>query len=90
MYRAGLVLAGLVGGMVAFGGPALAASPIVTAASVQADIVPGPSQDVDDGRSVSFGDQNNLGQDNDNLDLKLGLHDILRTLGIPLLGSVSG
>ncbi|RVX44275.1 hypothetical protein EDD27_7005 [Nonomuraea polychroma] len=72
MYRQGLVLLGLVGGMVAFGGSALAATPAVTAESVQANILP----DLDDngnGQGLTYiGERNNFGEDNDLVDLGLG------------------
>jgi hypothetical protein len=72
MYRQGLVLLGLVGGMVAFGGSALAATPVVTAESVQANILP----DLDDngnGQGLTYiGERNNFGEDNDLVDLGLG------------------
>ncbi|MEV4801093.1 hypothetical protein AB0K18_13900 [Nonomuraea sp. NPDC049421] len=70
MYRKGLVLAGLVGGMVMFGGTALAASPVVTAESSQARILPGPNHGKDDAK-WDFGEWNNFGEDNDILDLDL-------------------
>ncbi|MFG1700335.1 hypothetical protein [Nonomuraea sp. NPDC049309] len=69
MYRKGLVLAGLVGGMVMFGGSALAASPVVTAESGQARILPGPNHGKD--ATWDFGEWNNFGEDNDILDLDL-------------------
>ncbi|MFI7703421.1 hypothetical protein [Nonomuraea sp. NPDC049480] len=81
MYRAGLILAGLVGGMVTFGGSALAVAPNVTAESVQTPILPGPSNTADDGRALMFGEGSNLGQDNDVLDLDLA-NELLRGLGI--------
>ncbi|MGI5287367.1 hypothetical protein ACQEVF_29075 [Nonomuraea polychroma] len=72
MYRQGLVLLGLVGGMVAFGGSALAATPAVTAESVHANILP----DLDDngnGQGLTYvGERNNFGEDNDLVDLGLG------------------
>ncbi|WP_188191611.1 hypothetical protein [Nonomuraea sp. SYSU D8015] len=77
MYRAGLILAGLAGGMVAFGGSALAVSPSVTAAPVQAGILQAPSDD--DGRVLHFGEWNNFGEDNDVVDLDL-LNELLSSV----------
>ncbi|GAA3678982.1 hypothetical protein GCM10022224_048960 [Nonomuraea antimicrobica] len=79
MYRQGLVLAGLVGGMVMFGGSALAASPSVTAESAQARILPGPNHGHDDKKEWDFGEWNNFGEDNDILDLDL-LNQLLKSV----------
>ncbi|MEV0615605.1 hypothetical protein AB0I81_19985 [Nonomuraea sp. NPDC050404] len=76
MYRNGLVLAGLVGGMVMFGGTALAAAPSVTAES---RILPGPNHGKDDGTEWDFGEWNNFGEDNDILDLDL-LNELLSSV----------
>ncbi|MCF6469147.1 hypothetical protein FAF44_12200 [Nonomuraea sp. MG754425] len=75
MYRNGLVLAGLVGGMVMFGGTALAAAPSVTAES---RILPGPNHGHDDA-DWDFGKWNNFGEDNDILDLDL-LNELLSSV----------
>ncbi|WP_043618449.1 hypothetical protein [Nonomuraea candida] len=76
MVRNGLVLAGLVGGMVMFGGTALAAAPSVTAES---GILPGPNHGKDDGKGWDFGEWNNYGEDNDILDLDL-LNELLSSV----------
>ncbi|MEO3870497.1 hypothetical protein ABGB18_16910 [Nonomuraea sp. B12E4] len=68
MYRSGLVLAGLVGGMIVVAGPALAATPGVAAVATNAGILPGPNQ-TDDAARWDFGEWNNLGSDNDILDV---------------------
>ncbi|GAA3564819.1 hypothetical protein GCM10022419_051850 [Nonomuraea rosea] len=73
MYRSGLILAGLVGGMVMFGGSALAASPAYTG------ILPGPNHGHDDGEKWDFGEWNNFGEDNDILDLDL-LNELLSSV----------
>ncbi|QYC44587.1 hypothetical protein Nocox_35140 [Nonomuraea coxensis DSM 45129] len=70
MYRAGLVLAGLVGGMVVFGGSALATTNAVTVEGVQSGIVPGPHHG-HDAANWDFGEWNNFGDDRDVLDLDL-------------------
>ncbi|KAB8193679.1 hypothetical protein FH608_020920 [Nonomuraea phyllanthi] len=69
MYRSGLILAGLVGGMVMFGGSALAATPSVTAAPAYTGILPGPSSDAPP--TWDFGEWNNFGHDDDVVDLDL-------------------
>ncbi|HEX4817324.1 MAG TPA: hypothetical protein VFV66_31670 [Nonomuraea sp.] len=79
MYRAGLILAGLVGGMVTFGGSALAVSPTVTAETTYTAILPGPNHGKDDGKELDFGEWNNFGEDNDILDLDL-LNELLSSV----------
>lgn len=81
MYRTGLILAGLVGGMVTFGGSALAVAPSVTAESVQTPILPGPSNAADEGRALMFGEGSNQGMDNDLVDLDLA-NELLSHLSI--------
>ncbi|MCK2212768.1 hypothetical protein MF672_003000 [Actinomadura sp. ATCC 31491] len=78
MYRAGLILAGLVGGMVAFGGSALATSNVTAAESVQSGILPGPSHGKE-APGWDFGEWNNYGEDNDILDLDL-LNELLSSV----------
>jgi hypothetical protein len=75
MYRAGLILAGLVGGMVTFGGSALAVSPTVTAESTYTAILPGHGHD-DEKKKIDFGEWNNFGKDDDVIDLDL-LNELL-------------
>ncbi|MEW9551508.1 hypothetical protein [Nonomuraea sp. NPDC050783] len=76
MYRAGLILAGLIGGMVAFGGSALATSNVTTVESTQGNLLPGPSHGKGKPGVWDAGEWNNFGQDNDILDLDL-LNELL-------------
>ncbi|MDP4502984.1 hypothetical protein [Nonomuraea turcica] len=89
MYRQGLVLLGLAGGMVMFGGSALAATPAVTVESVQANILPdldGAGLDTNgNGERLSYiGDRNNFGTYNALVGLDL-LNDLGGILPINIL-----
>ncbi|MGP3956094.1 hypothetical protein ACTWPT_08875 [Nonomuraea sp. 3N208] len=81
MYRQGLVLLGLVGGMVTFGGSALAATPSVTAESIQTDILPGLENGTGEGTTTTIGDRNNFGSDDDLVELD-AVNDLLGVLSI--------
>lgn len=63
MYRQGLILAGLVGGMVMFGGSALAATPSDTAFHAELAVWPQANDD-DDAQKIFFfcGDENIFAQ----------------------------
>jgi hypothetical protein len=65
MYKTGLILAGLVGGMVMLGGgPALAEGYALNTASVVE--WPGHGDDDDKGNDIrAYGEKNNFGEDND-------------------------
>ncbi|SDK13476.1 hypothetical protein [Nonomuraea jiangxiensis] len=79
MYRSGLVLAGLVGGMIMVAGPALAATPGVAAVATNANILPGPGHGKDDGVKWDFGEWNNFGEDNDIVDVDI-LNQLLKSV----------
>ncbi|WP_327589219.1 hypothetical protein OHA25_21065 [Nonomuraea sp. NBC_00507] len=86
MYRQGLVLLGLVGGMLAFGGSALAATPAVTAESVQANILP-DLDNTGNGEGMTYvGERNNFGQESNLVKLDV-LSNLLRNLPISILSS---
>ncbi|MER7363013.1 hypothetical protein [Nonomuraea wenchangensis] len=71
MYRAGLVLAGLVGGMVVFGGSALAATSGAPGGYGPGGYGPGYGPHYAGGYEWDTGEFNNFGDDRDLLDLDL-------------------
>ncbi len=71
MYRAGLVLAGLVGGMVVFGGSALAATSGYGPGGYGPAPQYGPAPHYAGGYEWDTGEFNNFGDDRDLLDLDL-------------------
>ncbi|MFG1704625.1 hypothetical protein ACFLIM_15660 [Nonomuraea sp. M3C6] len=78
MYKQGLILAGVVGGMVMLGGPALAATPSITATQANSAILPGPGSDRED-PEFDFGEWNNFGEDNDIVDVDI-LNQLLKSV----------